>query len=180
MNDKALPAWDLSDLYDGIEDEKIAADLEKYRAFCVDFAGRYKGRLGELDGAGIAAALKAYEQNSEIGSRVGGFAYLNMVTQMKNQAAVAFYQNISEKLTDYSKPLIFLSLEINQLPAEKIEDWLKNPEAAFYKPWLERVRRFNRTNYQKRWKRCCLKIDDVFFGLGSTVRRNFLKTAIFG
>ena len=61
---------------------------------------------------------------------------------MKNQAAVAFYQNISEKLTDYSKPLIFLSLEINQLPAEKIEDWLKNPEAAFYKPWLERVRRF--------------------------------------
>lgn len=142
MNDKALPAWDLSDLYDGIEDEKIAADLEKYRAFCVEFAGRYKGRLSELDGAGIAAALKAYEQNSEIGSRVGGFAYLNMVTQMKNQAAVAFYQNISEKLTDYSKPLIFLSLEINQLPAEKIEDWLKNPEAAFYKPWLERVRRF--------------------------------------
>ena len=59
MNDKALPAWDLSDLYDGIEDEKIAADLEKYRAFCVEFAGRYKGRLSELDGAGIAAALKA-------------------------------------------------------------------------------------------------------------------------
>lgn len=73
MNDKALPAWDLSDLYDGIEDEKIAADLEKYRAFCVEFAGRYKGRLSELDGAGIAAALKAYEQNSEIGSRVGRF-----------------------------------------------------------------------------------------------------------
>lgn len=23
MNDKALPAWDLSDLYDGIEDEKL-------------------------------------------------------------------------------------------------------------------------------------------------------------
>ena len=89
MNDKALPAWDLSDLYDGIEDEKIAADLEKYRAFCVEFAGRYKGRLSELDGAGIAAALKAYEQNSEIGSRVGGFAYLNMVTHMKNQAAVS-------------------------------------------------------------------------------------------
>lgn len=52
MNDKALPAWDLSDLYDGIEDEKIAADLEKYRAFCVEFAGGYKGRLSELDGRG--------------------------------------------------------------------------------------------------------------------------------
>ena len=151
MNDKALPAWDLSDLYDGIEDEKIAADLEKYRAFCVEFAGRYKGRLSELDGAGIAAALKAYEQNSEIGSRVGGFAYLNMVTQMKNQAAVAFYQNISEKLTDYSKPLIFLSLEINQLPAEKI------PKPLFISPGWNASAVLNRTNFRKRWKRCCSK-----------------------
>lgn len=142
MNNETLPAWNLGDLYDGIKDKRIAADLEKYRVFCQEFAAEYKGRLEELDGAEIAAALKAYEKNSEIGSRVGGFAYLNMVTQMKNQAAVAFYQNISEKLTDYSKPLIFLSLEINRLPAEKIESWLKNPEAAFYKPWLERVRRF--------------------------------------
>ena len=133
MNDKALPAWDLSDLYDGIEDEKIAADLEKYRAFCVEFAGRYKGRLSELDGAGIAAALKAYEQNSEIGSRVGGFAYLNMVTQMKNQAAVAFYQNISEKLTDYGKPVILFELELNRLPAATLKEWLKNKKVDFYK-----------------------------------------------
>ncbi len=142
MNDKTLPAWDLSDLYAGIDDKKIAEDLEKYRRFCADFAARCKGRLGELDGAGIAAELKAYEQNSLLGSRIGGFAYLNMVTQMKNQAAVAFYQNISEKLTDYSKPLIFLSLEINTLPAEKIAGWLKDPAAAFYKPWFERVRRY--------------------------------------
>lgn len=93
----------------------------------------------------------------EIGSRVGGFAYLNMVTQMKNQAAVAFYQNISEKLTDYSKPLIFLSLEINQLPAEKIEDWLKNPKPLFISPGWNASAVLNRTNFRKRWKRCCSK-----------------------
>lgn len=33
MNDKALPAWDLSDLYDGIEDEKIAAEFGKVPRF---------------------------------------------------------------------------------------------------------------------------------------------------
>ena len=142
MKNENLPAWDLSDLYRGIDDPQIAADLESYKNFCADFADRYRGKLSALDGGAFAAALKSYEQNSLIGSKIGGFAYLNMVTQMKNKTAAAFYQNISEKLTDYSKPLIFLSLEINALPEEKIGEWLQNPDAAFYRPWLERVRRY--------------------------------------
>lgn len=142
MNNNNLPAWDLSDLYQGIDDERITRDMENYRDFCIDFANQYKGKLAQLDSGEMLKALKAYEKNSLLISRVGGFAYLNMVTQMKNQSAVAFYQNISEKLTDYSKPLIFLSLEINQLPEEKIQQWLTDEQLAFYKPWFERLRRF--------------------------------------
>ncbi len=144
MSEEKLPGWDLSDLYKGIDDPRIDADFEKYRKFCRSFAKKYKGKLAGLDGAELARALRSYEKNSLIGSRIGGFAYLNMVTQMKNAEAMAFYQNVSEKLTDYSKPLIFLSLEINRLPAAKIAGWLKNSQAAFYKPWLERVRRFKK------------------------------------
>ena len=51
MNNETLPAWNLGDLYDGIEDKRIAADLEKYRVFCQEFAAKYKGRLEQLDGA---------------------------------------------------------------------------------------------------------------------------------
>ncbi len=142
MNNNNLPAWDLSDLYQSIDDERITRDMENYRDFCIDFANQYKGKLAQLDSREMLKALKAYEKNSLLISRVGGFAYLNMVTQMKNQAAVAFYQNVSEKLTDYSKPLIFLSLEINQLPEEKIQQWLTDEQLAFYKPWFERLRRF--------------------------------------
>ena len=142
MNNSNLPAWDLSDLYQGIDDERITRDMENYRDFCINFADQYKGKLAQLDNQEMLKALKDYEKNSLLISRVGGFAYLNMVTQMKNQSAVAFYQNISEKLTDYSKPLIFLSLEINQLPEEKIQQWLSDEQLAFYKPWFERLRRF--------------------------------------
>ena len=142
MNNNNLPAWNLSDLYQGIDDERITRDMENYRDFCIDFANQYKGKLAQLDSQEMLKALKDYEKNSLSISRVGGFAYLNMVTQMKNQSAVAFYQNISEKLTDYSKPLIFLSLEINQLPEEKIQQWLADEQLAFYKPWFERLRRF--------------------------------------
>ena len=144
MKNEKLPAWDLSDLFNGIDDEKITKGLEKYKKFCANFAKRYKGKLKNLDGAEFAAMLKEYEKNISMASKIGGFAYLNMVTQMKNQQAMAFYQDISEKLTDYGKPLVFLSLEINSLDKEKISSWLKNKEAAFYKPWLERLRRFKK------------------------------------
>lgn len=30
-NSNKLPAWDLSDMYKGIDDPKIGADLEKFR-----------------------------------------------------------------------------------------------------------------------------------------------------
>ena len=144
MNTQQLPAWNLTDLYQGTDDPKIASGLEKYRKFCKSFARKYKGRLGELNGAELGKALRDYEKHASLAGRIGGFAYLNMVTQMKNQQAVAFYQGINEKLTDYSKPLVFLSLEINSLPQEKITEWLKDKSAAFYRPWLERVRRFKK------------------------------------
>ena len=139
-----LPAWNLSDLYLSVEDAKINTDLEKYRKFCKNFARKYKGKLGTLNGDDFAKALKSYEKHSSLAGKIGGFAYLNMVTQMKNQQAVAFYQSINEKLTDYSKPLVFLSLEINSLPQEKISEWFKNKNSAFYRPWLERIRRFKK------------------------------------
>ncbi len=144
MNKNILPAWNLKDLYQNIDDPQINVDLEKYRKFCKNFARKYKGHLNELSGNEFAAALRQYEKQISRAGRVGGFAYLNMVTQMKNQQAVAFYQAISEKLTEYGKPMVFLSLEINALPQSKISEWMKDSQAAFYRPWLERVRRFKK------------------------------------
>ena len=139
-----LPAWDLSDLYDDIKSDKIEKDLEKYRKSAIAFARKYKGRLGLLSADEFLSVLKDCEKRNQLVSRLGGFAYLNMATQMKNQEAMAFYQNISEKITQYSKPLVFFSLELNQLPEEKIKEWLKNKEVAFYKPFIKRVRKYKK------------------------------------
>ena len=144
MKNKNLPAWDLSELYKSIDDPKISTDLERYGRFCKNFARKYKGKFAKMSGAEVGKALCEYEKEVSLASKVGGFAYLNMVTQMKNQKAMAFYQSISEKLTDYGKPMVFLSLEINSLPDKKICAWLKDKKAVFYRPWLERVRRFKK------------------------------------
>src|SRR5574344_1467698 len=134
-----MPAWDLSDYYADIKDERISQDLEKYRQCAMDFAQKYKGKLANLNAEEFLQAIKDIEQRSIISSRLGGFAYLNMVTQMKNGEAVAFYQSVEEKLTDYCKPTIFFSLEFNKLPQTKIDEWLKNENVNFYKYWINRL-----------------------------------------
>lgn len=141
-NKQNLPAWDLSDLYHGINDPKINADMEDYRHSALTFAEKYKGRLANLSLTEVAEALDFYEKMLEKSELLGSFAYLNMCTQMKNKEAMAFYQNIVEKLTDYSKPAIFFDLELNQLPEDKINAWLADEKISAYRPFIERSRRF--------------------------------------
>ncbi len=139
-----LPAWDLSDLYNGMQDPKIKKDLAEYKKKAADFAKKYKGKLADLDAKKMYNALVEYEHLDTLGTILGEFAYLNMCTQMKNGEAMAFYQNTSEALTEYAKPLVFFTLEINQLSDKKIKEWLKDEKVSFYKPWFERVLRFKK------------------------------------
>ena len=137
-----LPAWDLSDLYRGLDDPQITRDLTLYQKSATAFAKKYKGKLAQLSAQEFAAMAADCEARSVLGNKLGVFAYLSMVTQMKNSAAMTFYQNISEKLNDYSKPVIFLSLELNALPQSTIDLWMKDGKAAYFKPWLMRIRTF--------------------------------------
>ncbi len=139
-----MPGWDLSDLYHGINDPQITKDLNTYKKSAADFAKKYKGNIAKLSAKGFAEMAENCEARSVLGNKIGVFAYLSMVTQMKNAEVMTFYQNISEKLNDYSKPTIFLSLEINQLPERKITEWMKNSQASYFKPWLERIRLFKK------------------------------------
>ena len=139
---KSAPAWDLSDLYQSIKDPQITVDLEAYRAMALDFADRYKGKLAGLSADEFLVVLQDIEQRSVIASRLGGFAYLNMVTQMKNTEAVGFYQQIEETLTDFAKPTVFFSVEFNALPDAKIDEWLKDKRIYAYHYWIKRVRKF--------------------------------------
>lgn len=140
----SLSAWDLSDLYKGIDDPQIKKDLKAYQKNALALNKKYKGKLASLSSAEFLGALELLEKNAVLGGRLGGFAYLNMSTQMKNPEAMIFYQNISETLTDYAKPTVFFSLELNQLEEGKIKEWLKDKKVAFYKPFLKRVRKYKK------------------------------------
>lgn len=141
-DEKKLPAWDLSDLYKGINDPKIKSDLAQYKQLNLGLAEKYKGKMAELPAADFYEAVKTYEAASVAASKLGIFAYLNMITQMSNKEAMAFYQDTNEAMTEYGKPAIFFTLEINALPEDKFQALLQDSRVAYYAPWLKRVRMF--------------------------------------
>ena len=62
----ALPEWDLSALYSGLDDPAIKRDLDRTDADCLAFEQAYKGKLAELaaapqGGAALAEAVRRYE-----------------------------------------------------------------------------------------------------------------------
>src|SRR5574344_1329372 len=136
----SLPAWDLSDLYTGIKDDKIEQDLNKVKQLNEDLATKYKEQLSSVSSQDFLKALQLCEELIVLESTLSNFAYLNMVTQMNNKDAMAFYQNISEKLSDYNKLSIFFSLEINQLSSSKIDELLQDKELKKYAPFINHIR----------------------------------------
>lgn len=137
-----LPSWDLSDLYQGIDDPQVKIDLEKTARLSADLVSEYQGKLSSQTPEGFLKALKDYEQIDIIAGRLMEYAFLQMCTRTNNQEAMAFYQNTNEAVIEAVKPSIFFTLEINQLSNEKLQEYLQDPQVAHYQPWLEMVRIF--------------------------------------
>lgn len=142
MKNNTLPAWNLSDLYSGIDDAKVKKDIAAYDKLNRDLVANCKGKIASLSSEQFFKAIQTYEKAAVISSKLGIFAYLNMITQMVNKEAMAFYQNINEQLTEIGKQSIFFTLEINALPEKVFKDFLKDDKVASYAPWLNRLRLF--------------------------------------
>ena len=48
-NKNELPAWDLSDLYKGIDDCNVQKDISKVKSLSASFASDYKGKVTSLN-----------------------------------------------------------------------------------------------------------------------------------
>ncbi|MDR2337888.1 MAG: M3 family oligoendopeptidase [Deltaproteobacteria bacterium] len=137
-----LPGWDLSDLYKSIDDPQIEKDLAEYKELNLEFAKRYKDKIALLQTQEIFEMFQMYEQQDIIGKVLNDFACLNMVTQMTNEVAVSFYQNINEKIAEYGKPTIFFKIELNKISQNKVDEWLADEQVKYYAPAIKYIRKF--------------------------------------
>src|SRR5690606_23227641 len=109
------PLWDLSDLYTGRDDPRLAADLKAGR----ELVDRLNAMAGKLEAAAndplvLAArldeAIGLYEQATDELGGAGAYAMLAASTARPDAAAAGFEADIREKVTLIAADTLWLTL----------------------------------------------------------------------
>ena len=135
-------AWDLEPLVegegpDGVE-RRLADALERAQAF----AGRYAGKLDELDSEGLREAMQELAVIHELVGRAGTYAALRFSTDTADPANGALLQVAQERGTAIETTLLFFELEWAALSDERAEELLAGEGLDFCRHHLRTARRY--------------------------------------
>ncbi|HEU0019963.1 MAG TPA: M3 family oligoendopeptidase [Thermoleophilaceae bacterium] len=142
--DEALEAarWDLQPLVDGRGADGVLALMAEAQEAADVFAERYRGKVAELDAAGLAEALRTLEELSDKVGRAGSYAGLDFATDTQDPARGALMQEAQERGAALQTALLFFDLEWNELPDEQAERLIASDELAFCRHYLRTLRRY--------------------------------------
>ncbi len=136
-----LPEWDLTDLYAAPDAPELARDMDWLETACADFAADYRGKLADLDAAGMLDCVLRHEKIDMITGRIMSFAGLRYYQQTTDPERAKFLSDCQDRITDFSAPLVFFALELNRLPDNHLDAlFAQNADLARYRPIFERLR----------------------------------------
>jgi oligoendopeptidase F len=143
---RALPEWNLDDLYAGMDSPEVERDLAAADGDCAAFEQAFKGRLstmaaGEGAGAALAEAVKRYEVLEDRLGRLISYAQLVYAGNTTDMKRAKFYGDVQERLTAASIHLLFFTLELNRVDDAALEVAMRDPALGHYRPWIEDVRK---------------------------------------
>ena len=107
-------AWDLNPLLDGGADDPDAAVtgmVAEAQKRADAFAAAHAGKVAELDGPGLVAAMHELEALQELLGRAGSYAMLNFSIDTADPARGALLQKLQEGATGIETTLLFFELE---------------------------------------------------------------------
>ncbi|HKH19087.1 MAG TPA: oligoendopeptidase, partial [Solirubrobacteraceae bacterium] len=147
-------AWDLDPLLDarptssgstggareGAAGVEALLDEAKRRADA--FAAAHAGKVAELDGPELAAAMAELAALQELVGRAGSYAMLNFATATADPERGALLQRVQERGTQIETTLIFFELEWAALDDERAEALLVHDGLEFCRHHLRSARRY--------------------------------------
>ena len=136
--------WDLSSLYDGMDDPRIEQTLEEQLRQADAFAEKYRGKINtpDLSARMLLQALRDFEALSQEAGKPITYASLLFDTDTADPARGAFLQRMRERITEISVALIFFDIELLEAPEETISLLLKDPMLEPYRHFIKSVRLF--------------------------------------
>jgi oligoendopeptidase F len=136
-------AWDLGDLYTGLDDKRIEADLDGALERAKAFESAYRGAIAVPGGPPADRLLKAVtelETLSEMMDRPIIYANLVHAAQTSEPRHGALLARTSERRTIINKHLIFFDLEWVKVEDDAAQALMARPELARYRHYLEQKR----------------------------------------
>ena len=138
----SCPTWDLTDLYEGIGDDAIAADLARCRREAERMESAWQGKICNATPQDLATLIADYEQVLEALGKAQSHAQLLFAASTTDAQIARHHQSIREASADIGARLLFVELEIAALPSDHVDRLLETAEFAVWQPWLRRVRAF--------------------------------------
>ncbi len=136
-----LPEWDLTDLYPAEDAPEFKRDLDWLEGEAKSFAADYEGQLADLDGKGMLDCVLRFEKIDVIAGRIMSFAGLRYYQITTDAERAKFMSDAQDKITTFTTPLVFFSLEINRIDDSKIDAlFAENADLARYKPIFDKMR----------------------------------------
>ena len=136
-----LPEWDLSDLYTGEDAPELSRDLDWLQKECAGFAADYEGKLADLDADGLLTCVHRNEKINNIAGRIMSYAGLRYYQLTTDADRAKFLSDVQEKVTVFTTPLVFFTLEINRIDDATLDAlFAANADLARYKPVFDRIR----------------------------------------
>ncbi|AGF77827.1 oligoendopeptidase, pepF/M3 family [Desulfocapsa sulfexigens DSM 10523] len=134
--------WNLDALYDSLEDDLLQDDLD----LCIQEAELIRegcaGKLKELSPATFARTVRRIERIHINLGRIDTYAFLNFVTQVKNNAAAAFLQKCKEDASRVNRELVFFDLEWAKMDQTSADRFLTAEDTAEYHHYLSNLRKY--------------------------------------
>ena len=118
--------WNLEPLLDGASDGAAGVEslLDDARRRADAFAAAHAGRVGELDGPGLVAAMDELAEIQDLIGRAGSYASLWFSTNTADPPRGALLQKVQEKGAQLETKLLFFELEWAALDDERAEELL--------------------------------------------------------
>lgn len=136
-----LPEWDLTDLYPSDDAAELKRDLDWLEEACRSFAADYEGKLADLTADEFLTAIHRHEKIENIAGRIMSYAGLRYYQLTTDAKRAKFLSDHQEKITNYTTPLVFFTLELNRIDDATVDALFDaNADLARYNPAIRRIR----------------------------------------
>ncbi|MCX6346206.1 MAG: M3 family oligoendopeptidase [Armatimonadetes bacterium] len=144
MPDLTTAAWDLSDLFAGIDDPKIEKSLDDSLERAKEFAAKYRGKIDSdtLTAQTLFNSISEYESMVAEMAKPAYYASLVFAADTSKPEHGALMQHVQERGTEIALELMFFDLELMAAKPEIIDSIIDNTILTKYRHFIKAARLF--------------------------------------